>query len=90
MAELNAQLGLAAEVEDFEFDVQYVVTSFKVQIIARGLISEEPSTNYRFTDAQKGLIRQLRRGSQVMFTEIRAVGPTGETEELPSIVLKIN
>ncbi len=90
MAELNAQLGLAAEVEDFEFDVRYVVTSFKVQIIARGLISEEQSTNYRFTDAQKGLISQLRRGSQVMFTEIRAVGPTGETEDLPSIVLKIN
>jgi len=90
LTELTSQIGLAAEVEDFEFDVRYQVTSFKVGIIARGLLTEEASTSYRLTDSQKGLIGQLRRGSQVMFTEIRAVGPTGETLELPAIVLKIN
>jgi gliding motility-associated protein GldM len=90
LAELTSQIGMAAEVENFEFDIQYQVTSFKVGVIARGLLAEEGSTSYRFTDTQKGLINQLRRGSQVMFTEIRAVGPTGETLELPPIVFKIN
>lgn len=90
LPELQAQIGLAAEVEDFEFDIQFQVTSFKVGVFSRGLLAEEGSNSYRFTDAQKGLIAQLRRGSQVQFTEIRAVGPTGETLELPAIVLKIN
>jgi gliding motility-associated protein GldM len=90
LTELTSQIGLAAEVEDFEFDVTYQVTSFKVQVMARGLLAEEASNSYRLTEAQKNLIGQLRRGSQVFFTEIRAVGPTGETQELPAIALKIN
>ncbi len=90
LPELTSQIGLAAEVEDFEFDIKYQVTSFKVGVISRGLLSEEASSSYRLTDAQKGLLAQLRRGNMVQFTEIRAVGPTGETLELPAIVLKIN
>jgi gliding motility-associated protein GldM len=90
LTELTSQIGMAAEVEDFEFDVKYQVTSFKVGIIARGLLTEQPSTSYRFTQAQKNLFSQLRRGSVVQFTEIKAVGPTGETMELPAIVFKIN
>ena len=90
LAELNSQIGMAAEVEDFEFDIKYQVTSFKVGIIARGLLTEQGATNYRFNTAQKNLFSQLRRGAVVQFTEIRAVGPTGETLELPAIVFKIN
>jgi gliding motility-associated protein GldM len=90
LAELTSQLGMAAEVEDFEFDIKYQVTSFKVGVIARGLLTEVGSTSYRFTQQQKDLFRQLRRGSTIQFTEIKAVGPTGETLALPPIVFKIN
>jgi gliding motility-associated protein GldM len=90
LAQLTSQVGLAAEVEDFEFDIKYVVTSFTVGVIARGLLNEQGSTSYRFTDGQLNLLRQLRRGSTVQFTQIRAVGPTGETLELPAMVFKIN
>ncbi len=90
LQELTAQVGVAAEVEDFEFDIQYQVTSFKVGVIARGLLAQEGSTTYRLTQAQKNLIGGLRRGSQIFFTEIKAVGPTGETLELPPMAFTIN
>ena len=90
MQELTGQVGLAAEVENFEFDIKYQVTSFKVGVFSRGLLAEEASNSYRLTPGQKNLLGQLRRGAQVQFTEIKAVGPTGETMQLPPIVLKIN
>ncbi len=90
LQELTAQVGVAAEVEDFEFDIQHQVTSFKVGVIARGLLAQEGSNSYRLTQAQKNLIAGLRRGSQIFFTEIKAVGPTGETLELPPMAFTVN
>jgi gliding motility-associated protein GldM len=89
-SDLLAQIGVAAEVEDFEFDVKYQVTSFNVGVIVRGYLSEESSNSYRITTQQKNMIQQLRRGNNVMFTNIRAVGPDGKEHRLPAVVLKIN
>ncbi len=87
---LLAQIGVVAEVEDFDFDVKYIVTSFDVEVNIRGYFSGEHSSNYRIVQKQKDMIQQLRRGNTVMFTNIRAVGPAGNQHKLPAVVLKIN
>ena len=87
---LLAQIGVVAEVEDFDFDVKYTVTSFDVGVYVRGYLSEKPSSSYRITKEQKDLIQQLRRGNTVQFTNIRAVGPAGKEHRLPAVLLKLN
>lgn len=87
---LLAQIGVVAEVEDFDFDVKYTVTSFVVGVYVRGYLTEKPSSSYRITKEQKDLIEQLRRGNTVQFTNIRAVGPAGKEHRLPAVLLKLN
>ena len=87
---LLAQIGVVAEVEEFDFDVKYIVTSFDVEVSVRGYFSGEHSSNYRIVQKQKDMIQQLRPGNTVMFTNIRAVGPAGNQHKLPAVVLKIN
>ncbi|MCK4345573.1 MAG: hypothetical protein KAX05_09840, partial [Bacteroidales bacterium] len=89
-SKLLAEIGVAAEVEDFDFDVKYTVTSFKVGINLRGYTDEKSSSSYRITREQKDLIKQVRRGNNVQFTNIRAVGPSGKEHRLSPVILKLN
>ena len=88
-ARLLAQALIYAELEDFLFDIDWVVTAFSVEITERGFTSTLPSTSYRITQAQKNLMNKLKRNDRVAFTDIKAVGPDGRQISLPAILLKI-
>lgn len=87
--QLAGILGLKAEMVDFDFDLSYKVTGFKLSATIQGFLQEQESKGNRFTDQQKRIIGNLRSGSQVAITNIKAVGPSGATVDLSDIVLKI-
>lgn len=87
--QLAGILGLKAEMVDFDFDLSYKVTGFKLSATIQGFLQEQDSKSNRFTDQQKRIIGNLRSGSQVAITNIKAVGPSGATVDLSDIVLKI-
>ena len=89
-SELMAQGGVFAVMKDFDFELTWRVTEFKVSINDKGYTVEETSSSNRITDAQRRLIDRTRRGDQVIFQEIKAIGPAGNVERLPAIVFKIN
>lgn len=87
---LLAESGVFAEMEDFDFDIEYVVTRFNVSAIKNGYNVDEPSKNNRFTDAQKELVKGMARGTKVFVNEIKAVGPDKKTRSLGSVTLTID
>jgi len=87
---LIAQSGIFAEMEDFDFELEYNVTRFVVSTLKNGYIVDEPSTNNRFTDAQKLLINGCQRGTKVFISDIKAVGPDKVTKNLGSITITID
>lgn len=82
-------IGLKAEMVDFDFDLTYNVVGFKISATVQGFLQEQDSKNNRFTEEQKRIIGNLRSGSQVALTNIKAVGPSGNVVDLNDIVLKI-
>lgn len=88
-AVLAAQQFVLAEMENFDFDLKFTVTSFRVSITDKGFVIDEISNNNKITPAQKGLINRLSRNQQIIFQDIKAVGPDGTTRSLPPIVFKI-
>jgi len=86
---LMAQALIYAELEDFLFDIHWDVTAFSVEITDRGFTSSVPSKSYKITQAQKNLMKKLKRSDRVAFTDIKAVGPDGRQISLPAILLKI-
>jgi gliding motility-associated protein GldM len=87
--QLTAQQGVIAELENFDFDLTFRVTGFKVSINSQGYMIDEESNNNRFTQAQKALLDRLRRNQSVLISDIQAVGPDGSTRQLPPIAFKI-
>ena len=82
---LLAQIGVIAEMENFEFDLKFDVTEFTVSATVQGFVRDQKSSNNRFTDAQLNLIRSLPRGSRVYIQDIKAVGPDGSVRPLSTI-----
>lgn len=83
-------IGIKAEMIDFDFEgISYKIVGFKISATIQGFLQEQESKNNRFTEGQKKIINNLRAGSQIAMTNIKAVGPSGNVVDLNDIVLKI-
>ncbi|ASB49400.1 type IX secretion system motor protein PorM/GldM [Alkalitalea saponilacus] len=87
---LLAQMGIVADMENFDFDLTFRVTQFRVSTVQRGFMVDQRSSNNMFTEEQKDLIRAATRGQRIIIDDIRAVGPDGRTRNLSSITLTID
>ena len=87
---LLAQTGVAAVMENFDFDLTFTVTEFTVLCIVQGFVRDSKSTSNRFTDQQKSIIANLNRGNPVYIQDIKAIGPDGTVRPLGTINFKIN
>ena len=83
---LLAQTGVVAEFEDFDFELEYKVIQFTVSAVRNGYTVDEKSTNNRFTDQQKELIRGLSRGAKLSIIDIKAKKP-GDPTSVPATKL---
>ncbi|MBN1115658.1 MAG: hypothetical protein JXA77_00515 [Bacteroidales bacterium] len=87
---LLAQVGVAADLENFDFDLTFTVTKFTVSTTIGGFLKEESTNSYKFSQAQKNLIQNLNKGQRLYIQDIEAVGPDGTPRPLPAISLLLN
>ncbi len=86
---LAAQSVVLAEMENFDFDLKFRVTSFRLSVTIKGFTYDEISKSNRLTPKQKGFINQMRRGQRIIFDDIKAVGPDNTTRKLNPIIFTI-
>jgi gliding motility-associated protein GldM len=86
---LQAQAGVAADLENFDFELKFEVKSFTVSATVKGYEEEASSNSYAFTAQQKQLIAKMRPQSKIYITDIKAQGPDGVPRSLPSIAFKL-
>ncbi|MEE4198474.1 MAG: gliding motility protein GldM [Bacteroidales bacterium] len=87
---LAAQAGVFAEMENFDFDLEFKIIEFTVSTTDRGgYFIGEKAEGSTFTQAQYNLINNLRRNSRVNIEDVKAVGPDGTVRNLPPIVFEI-
>jgi gliding motility-associated protein GldM len=86
----SAQAGVFAVMEDFDFDLEFKIIEFTVSTTDKGgyFIGETTKGNI-FTKAQKGLLKNLRRGQRVNIEDVKAIGPDGSVRNLAPIVFEI-
>lgn len=83
---------VGAAIDDGLLNISFRVLSFETVFADRmGNLRPEPSSGDRFTENQRNLMRELRRGQRFFIVNVRAVGPDGITRNLPgAIQLVIN
>jgi hypothetical protein len=81
--------GIAATLDNFEFDLKYNVVSYNMIYYSQGYDTKFEAKGPALTPQMVAAIRPMRRGQQFYFTDIKAVGPDKITRDLPPIALTI-
>lgn len=88
-AQLMATSGIVAKMENFDFEVRVVVSSYTFMYqAANGLLSEVPVSSNRF-DPIKGQLQNVPPNSMIFFDDIKVKMPDGTTRTLPTLSLKV-
>jgi gliding motility-associated protein GldM len=88
-AELAAQAGVKADLENFDFDMKFNVVSFKVSATIKGFSQDATANSAAFTAQQKQIISQVPSGGKIYIEDIKAKGPDGSIRSLGTIAFKI-
>lgn len=75
--------GLGAAIDDGLLNIPFRVLGFETVFADRmGNFRPEPSNGDKFTENQRNLMRELRRGQRFYISKVRAMGPDGITRTL--------
>lgn len=80
--------GVEAVLEDFDFELSYTVTQFRVEAVINGVPKIANSNGSRLSGQQKAIINAVPAGGTVIFSGIRAQG-AGRTVSLAPVVLTV-
>lgn len=90
IGEINAQFGLSAFYQNFEFKADCRVTSFDVSIMAAGGISDDHHQDGNsFGPILKSRIGKMKRGDRIYFYNILSVGPDKKIVKLSPLMFKV-
>jgi len=85
---LASQSGIAAKLENFDFDLRFRVLSYKLSYIDKGFTKEKVVKSPRF-DQIRSLLRKIPSGKKVYFEDIVAAGPDGTRRDLGTVVFRL-
>jgi gliding motility-associated protein GldM len=87
----KAQSGVGAYIKDFPLNLKYSVVSFTITADdpSSGDILEENCTGNLWSPRALGMVKNLSSGRMVTIDNLRAQGPDGRVQKLPSLVYYI-
>ncbi len=89
-AQLLAANAIIPTMEDFDFDLNFIITSFTMTLqVAGGDLVEAKSNSNKLTSEMISLIQDTKRGKKIFLEDIKAKGPDGSNRNLSPINLKI-
>lgn len=74
---------------DFDFDLNFVITSYTFSGNRKGDVIDYKGTGNKLTEEMRTFIKECKRGSKVSFEDIYAKGPDGKNRKLNSIVITV-
>ena len=87
--ELTAAAGVIAKLEDFDFDMNFTITQFKMVTVINGTPVDKLVNGNRITSELKEIFQKARPGQMILFESIKAKGDDGSIRSLPPISLKV-
>jgi len=86
---LLAQSGVVADLENFDFELKFRVSAFRISATVNGFEKELKVNGNQFNDQVTNFLKGLSRAQKVYFDEIYAVGPGGDPRKLGSLILTL-
>jgi len=87
--ELLSIQGVIPKLENFDFDLKFIVSSFDMSMMVRGVFVTESSQSNGLTANMSKLLASAGTGTKVYFENVRAKGPDGTVRKIPGVNLKV-
>jgi gliding motility-associated protein GldM len=87
---LTGQDGVLAILKDFDFNLQFTVTTFRLSYENKGLFVSKDSNSQMLTAEQRALLNGLVRGQRLYVENIKAIGPDKKLRTLGAIIIQVN
>jgi gliding motility-associated protein GldM len=88
-SKLTAAQGVAAKMENFEFDLKFTVISFVMSATVKGKVVEQIGKGNKVNSNMKTLLKALKPGQKVYLEKIKAKGPDGTVRDLGTIAITV-
>lgn len=88
-AVLIAAACIIPTLQNFDFDLSFVITSFTMTMNVKGDLIEKNAFGNKFTADMIAMINAAAKGTKIYFENIKATCPDGATRSLSSINLKL-
>ena len=88
-SDLKAAQGVIAKMDDFDFNMRFDITQFKITMIFNGTPVDKLVKGNRINKDIKAMFEKARKGQMVLIENIRAKGEDGSIRKLPPISLKV-
>ncbi len=90
ISEMQQQIAIIAKLKDFVYDTKFKVTSYGMVYIPKRGDPNVVTSNNGYLDSRapgqvRDILNKLKVGDRLIFENIRALGPDGETRKLPSL-----
>jgi gliding motility-associated protein GldM len=89
VGKLKIAQGLLAKMKNFDFKMDFKVTSFDMSIMVAGLFVTERSKNNRLTAKMKKYLAKAKKGQRIIIENVKAKSPKTPNEKIPGITLKV-
>ena len=86
---MKGQSGIAAKLDNFDFDAKFKVISFRMYYSSKGEIYYDDAQGPVFTAKMKGYIDRCRAKDIIIIDDIKAVGPDGQPRKLGQVTFTI-
>jgi len=87
--ELIAAGAVIPRMENFDFDLQFKITSFDMSMNMQGDFITKSATGNKLTGEMATMLKSAKKGTKVYIEEVKAIGPDGVPRKLAPINLKI-
>jgi len=87
-AELSIATQVQARMENFDFNLNYTVTSFEMVVTVNGSTVQKTSNSNLFTPEMKNLMGLIGRGSHIIIQNVHVRGP--DSRIIPGVNISVN
>lgn len=87
--ELIAAGAVIPKMENFDFDLQFKITSFDLSMNMQGDFITKSATGNRLSPEMATMLKSAKKGTKIYIEEVKAVGPDGVPRKLAPLNLKL-
>jgi len=80
---------VAAKLEGFDFEANFIVTSFEFTAVVKGQPVSYNGTGPAMTSDMKAALSKVATGSKIFIDNVKAKGPDGSLRNIPGVTLKV-